>query len=38
MSTTINKKINHIFILLKKLVMGQELYAQDLFLQEEFLV
>jgi len=35
MRTTINKKINHIFILLKKLVMGQELYAQDLFLQEE---
>ena len=35
MSTTINRKINHIFILLEKLANGQELYAQDLILQEE---
>jgi len=35
MSTTINKKINHIFLLLGKLVDGQELYAQDMQLQEE---
>lgn len=35
MSTTINKKINHIFLLLGKLATGQELYAQDEQLQEE---
>ena len=35
MSTTINKKINHIFLLLKKLANGQELYAQDTLLHEE---
>ncbi len=35
MSTTINKKINHIFILLEKLANGQELYVQDISLQEE---
>ncbi len=35
MATTINKKINHIFLLLKKLADRQELYAQDELLQEE---
>jgi len=35
MSTTINKKINHIFTLLEKLANGQELYVQDISLQEE---
>lgn len=35
MATTINKKINHIFLLLEKLANGQELYVQDEQLQEE---
>lgn len=35
MATTINKKINHIFLLLEKLASGQELYVQDEQLQEE---
>ncbi len=34
MATTINKKINHIFLLLEKLASGQELYAQDEQLQD----
>ncbi len=29
MATTINKKINHIYILLERLAKGEELYAQD---------
>ncbi len=29
MSTTINKKINHIYVLLERLAKGEELYAQD---------
>ncbi len=29
MSTTINKKINHIYILLERLAKGEELYAQN---------
>ena len=35
MSTTINRKINHIFILLEKLANGLELYPQDERLQQE---
>ncbi len=35
MSTTINRKIHHIFLLLEKLANGQELYAQDISLQAE---
>lgn len=34
-ATTINRKINHIFLLLEKLANGHELYAQDERLQEE---
>ena len=35
MATTVNQKINHIFSLLEKLANGQELYPQDVNLQEE---
>lgn len=35
MSTAINRKINHIFILLEKLANGLELYPQDIQLQQE---
>jgi predicted DNA-binding transcriptional regulator YafY len=35
MATTINKKINHIYYLLEKLAKGEELYPQNLRLQEE---
>jgi predicted DNA-binding transcriptional regulator YafY len=35
MATTVNQKINHIFSLLEKLANGQELYPQDINLQEE---
>lgn len=36
MSTTTENKINHIFHLLEKLAKGEELYVQNLDLQEEF--
>ena len=35
MATTINKKINHIYILLERLAKGEELYAQDEELLEQ---
>lgn len=35
MSTTINKKINHIFLILEKLAKGDELYSQNIDLQDE---
>jgi predicted DNA-binding transcriptional regulator YafY len=35
MSTTINKKINHIYLLLEKLANGEELYPQNPRLQSE---
>ena len=35
MSTTINKKINHIYVLLERLAKGEELYAQDEELLEQ---
>ncbi|MFC2073795.1 helix-turn-helix transcriptional regulator [Campylobacterota bacterium] len=38
MSTTINKKINHIFILLERLARGEELFAQDEELLEDLSV
>jgi len=34
--TTINKKINHIYLLLEKLSNGEEIYPQNSRLQEEF--
>ncbi|MCF6245433.1 MAG: WYL domain-containing protein [Sulfurovum sp.] len=36
MSTKINKKIKSIFLLMQRLAEGQELYSQDVMLQEEF--
>ncbi len=36
MSTTVSKKINHIFILLERLAKGEELYAQSEELLEQF--
>ena len=35
MATTINKKINHIYLLLERLAGGEELYAQDEEIREE---
>ena len=35
MATTINKKINHIYLLLEKLSKGEELYPQNIRIQEE---
>lgn len=35
MATTVNKKINHIFILLERLAKGEKLYSQDQNLQED---
>lgn len=35
MATSVNKKINHIFVLLERLSKGEELYSQDANLQQE---
>jgi DNA-binding transcriptional ArsR family regulator len=35
MATTINKKINHVYILLERLAQGEELYAQNEELLEQ---
>jgi len=35
MATTINKKINHIYLLLEKLAKGDELYPQNIRIQQE---
>jgi len=38
MATTINKKINHIYLLLEKLANGEELYLQNPRFQSEIYI